>query len=139
MEKAPAIIDRHRKPPAQVMRGAGFTLDLATAERHFTYRLTRRVQKVTSAGVVRSRVMIVGYEVTVAGRVFRSDEDGNRVEIEPGDDMGEWAWVMAAMLYRHGMLRLPVAERHTLRRPADLVKLQDEVTGRWIDAEHWGR
>jgi len=133
------LIDRHRKPPPQILHGAGFTLDIETAERHFTYRMTRRVQKVTSAGVVRSRVMVVGYEVTVAGRVFRTDEDQNRAEINPGDDMGEWAWVMAAMLYRHGMRKLPPSQRHTLRRPEDLVKIQDERTGRWVMAQEWGR
>lgn len=125
------------KPPDQVMRGSGFSISFEDRDRHFTYRMTRRVRKVSVGGVIKSRVEIVCYETTGAGMIYRIERDGTRHEIMPGDDMGESEWVAAALLYRHGMRYLPPNLRHTLKRPEDLVKLQDERTGHWIEADQW--
>lgn len=95
------LIDPHRKPPRQVLRGAGFVLiyNPDTAPAWKCIRLVRRAQVISTAGIVRSRVELVRYEVYVDGEVVRVRQDGEPKTVPQGH--AEWRWVQQAMSAIH--------------------------------------
>jgi hypothetical protein len=123
------------RPEPQILYGSGFKIPLERVEAPdfpLRYVLKRRVLRRTVGGIVVSkRVEIVEYHVTISGEVFRVNEDGRRVRIEPRDRdyRPEWDWVRQCLAYRFARRFGPVAPGNTvpepLRRPEDLVSISE--------------
>jgi hypothetical protein len=91
------------RPPTQVLHGGGFVLHYNpdTAPGWPAIKLVRRARVVSTAGIVRSRVQLVTYEVYTDGEIRRVGRDGEAKIVLDGH--AEWRWardVLAALRSR---------------------------------------